>query len=124
MLKKTFLTLFLLFLLYVVGVLLYATWHDYQPEEKITVLPNNNSPIQEIEKDTLDLLTWNIGYGGLGAESDFFYADGRILFSGGMMIRPSETLVRKNTDGTLKTIKDHPADIILLQEVDLSLIHI
>lgn len=120
MLKKILLTLILLFFLYIVAVLLYATWHDYQPEEKITVLPNTESPIKQIEKDTLDLLTWNIGYGGLGAESDFFYADGRILFSGGMMIRPPKSIVRKNTNGTLKTIQDHPADIVLLQEVDIA----
>ncbi len=120
MLKKILLTLVLLFLLYVVGVLLYATWHDYQPEEKTTVLPDSESPVKQIEKDTLNLLTWNIGYGGLGAESDFFYADGRVLFSGGMMIRPPESIVKKNVDGILKTLSEQPADIMLLQEVDIS----
>ena len=120
MFKKILLALFLLFLLYVIGVLVYATWHDYQPEEQIVVQPNNKSIVQQIDKDTLDLLTWNIGYGGLGAESDFFYANGRILLSGGMMIRPPESIVKKNTAGALQTVKAHPADIILLQEVDIA----
>lgn len=119
MLKKILLFL-LLFLLYIIVVLVYATWHDYQPKEKIEVKPNTKSTNQQIEKDTLDLLTWNIGYGGLGAESDFFYADRRILLSGGMMIRPPESVVKKNTAGALQTIKENPADIILLQEVDIA----
>ena len=120
MLKKILLTLVLLFLLYVVGVLLYATWHDYQPEEKEIVTPDKKSSKKIIDKDTLNLLTWNIGYGGLGAESDFFYADGRVLLSSGMMIRPPESIVKKNVDGMLKTLSEKPADIILLQEVDIS----
>jgi len=120
MLKKALLSLLALFLLYILCVLLYATYYDYQPEEKLTITPNQNSPKKIIEKDTLNLLTWNIGYGGLGAESDFFYADGRILFSGGMMVRPPESVAKKNAAGILQTINEQSADIILLQEVDIA----
>ena len=118
MLKKLLLSLLALFLLYILGVLLYATYHDYQPEEQLVITTDQNSSKKIIEKDTLNLLTWNIGYGGLGAESDFFYADGRVLFSGGMMVRPPESVVKKNVEGILKTISEQSADILLLQEVD------
>ncbi len=120
MLKKIILTFSALIILYLLVVLIYATWNDYQPDEKVIVTPNQRASANIIDKDTLDLLTWNIGYGGLGAESDFFYADGRIFLSGGMMIRPPASIVKKNTDGILQTIKNQAADIILLQEVDIA----
>lgn len=120
MLKKILLPLVALFFLYIIFVLLYATYHDYQPDKKLTITPNQKSTKKVIEKDTLDLLTWNIGYGGLGAESDFFYADGRILLSGEMMVRPPEPVVNKNIKGILKTIDQQSSDIVLLQEVDIA----
>jgi len=120
MIKKICFFLVLLFLGYLVVVLIYATYHDYQPDEKIIVSPDLTATAKTIDQDTLKLLTWNIGYSGLGAESDFFYADGRILLSGGMMIRPPEAIVKKNVDGILKTIKEQSADIFLLQEVDIA----
>jgi len=120
MIKKILFLLIAIVALYLLVVLLFATWHDYQPEEKILVSPNQNSIHKIIHKDTLDFLIWNIGYGGLGAESDFFYADGRIFHSRGMMIRPPEQIVKKNTDGILSTLNNQSADIVLLQEVDIA----
>ncbi|MGE0741569.1 MAG: endonuclease/exonuclease/phosphatase family protein [Hyphomonadaceae bacterium] len=62
--------------------------------------------------DTLDLLIWNLGYGGLGAGSDFV-ADG-----GQHMFPPSRRAVRDNVAGIeafLATQTD--ADVVLLQEL-------
>ena len=106
MIKKILLILIAIVVLYLLIVLLYATWHDYQPDEKVLVSPDQISTKKIINKDTLNFLIWNIGYGGLGAESDFFYADGRIFLSRGMMIRPPESIVKKNTDGILATIRN------------------
>lgn len=116
--KKIILLIALCSVVYILFILIYATYHDYQPEEITTVLPDQSATATILPNDTLTLLTWNIGYGGLGAESDFFYADGRIFLSGGMMIRPPEKVVEKNIAGFLQTIKEQPADIYLLQEVD------
>ena len=116
--KKVILVLFLIIAIYLIVILCYATYHDYQPEEITLVKPDQTAQTTIITTDTISLLTWNIGYGGLGSESDFFYADGRIFLSGGMMIRPPEKVVNKNIAGFLKTIKEHPADLYLLQEVD------
>jgi endonuclease/exonuclease/phosphatase family metal-dependent hydrolase len=62
--------------------------------------------------DTLSLLSWNIGYAGLGMQADFF-------MDGGQQVRPpDEALVRKNLAAVVDYIQEHPADVVLLQEVD------
>lgn len=116
--KKFLFIIIAIIAIYLLAILGYATYHDYQPDEETLVLPDQSAEFTVLSTDTLTLLTWNIGYGGLGAESDFFYADGRIFLSGGMMIRPPEEVVDKNIAGFLETIQAQPADIYLLQEVD------
>lgn len=60
----------------------------------------------------ITILTWNIGYAGLGKESDFFY-------DGGTTVRMSHEITVKNLDGILETLSSlDTVDIILLQEVD------
>jgi hypothetical protein len=63
----------LLFGLYVLGAILYAQLTDYkpQPEEEAEVLVPETA-LPALEKDTLVFYDWNIGYCGLGKESDFF----------------------------------------------------
>jgi len=59
----------------------------------------------------LNVMTWNIGYSGLGEESDF-QADG-----GTMLRPPSKAAVEKNLAGISGVLKDHQPDIILMQEL-------
>lgn len=61
--------------------------------------------------DTLDLMIWNLGYGGLGAGSDFV-ADG-----GTHMFPPSQRVVRENVAGIAQTLRENDADVVLLQEI-------
>ncbi len=59
---------------------------------------------------TLDVMIWNIGYGGLGAESDF-------VADGGENLRPpNRRVVDKNIDGVVRTLEAPLADVILVQE--------
>ncbi|MGH2935050.1 MAG: endonuclease/exonuclease/phosphatase family protein [Gaiellaceae bacterium] len=61
--------------------------------------------------DTLELLSWNIGYAGLGRESDFFVDGGREL-------RPSSrALVEKNAQAIAERLAQGAHDVVLLQEV-------
>lgn len=58
------------------------------------------------------LLTWNIGYAGLGKDADFF-------LDGGKTSKPDNIkTVKANLDGIKQKIKEIDADIVLLQEVD------
>lgn len=59
----------------------------------------------------MELLTWNIGYAGLGAEQDFF-------LDGGSHGWPSKAEVRRYLAGISGYVKQHPADVVMLQEVD------
>lgn len=63
--------------------------------------------------DTLDLMVWNLGYGGLGAGSDFV-ADG-----GTSYLPPSRAAVRGNVEGIERTIRSRAAqiDVFLFQEI-------
>ena len=61
--------------------------------------------------DSLSILCWNIGYGGLGDDMDFFY-------DGGTQVRTSRERTLANIDGIIEEIRRHSPDIILLQEVD------
>lgn len=65
----------------------------------------------KIIPDTLKIVTWNIGYGGLGDDMDFFY-------DGGTRMRCSEERTSENLAAIVSELKSMDADIYLLQEVD------
>lgn len=121
MIKKTgkfILTVISIFLLYVVLSIAHGTFTDYRPQG-ISQLNIENSNNKEVLQDSVfTLLTWNIGYGGLGADCDFFYSGAGFFYSGDKMIRPPKTLVDQNVSGILHLIQEHPADFYLFQEVD------
>ncbi len=61
--------------------------------------------------EPLNLLVWNIGYAGLGEESDF-------KTDGGKMLRPpSRAVVEKNVAGITAVLRNQDADIVLMQEL-------
>jgi len=106
------LILVILAALYVISVILYGQFTDYTPPPT-TVLKIEGAPGHVHSRDTLSFLIWNLGYAGLGEESDFF-------MSGGDMVRPSEEISKKNFAG-IRTIVQGLADqtdFFLLQEVD------
>jgi endonuclease/exonuclease/phosphatase family metal-dependent hydrolase len=115
---KAFGWFLLLFLVYVAAILVHGGLTDYQPKDIENISIEQSSPLKTVSDSTLSFLTWNIGYGGLGAESDFFYHGSGFLLAGDNMVRPSEELVKKYTNGIDDFLKYNPADFILLQEVD------
>ncbi|MGM0531983.1 MAG: endonuclease/exonuclease/phosphatase family protein [Bacteroidota bacterium] len=98
----------LLFLIF----LLYFTLTEYKPEEKKVIDSNQDAPV--MQKDTFQVLIWNIGYCGLGADMSFFY-------DGGKQVRTSRENTVDNLNGILEVLnKNRRSDFILLQEVDVS----
>ncbi|MGB1248231.1 MAG: endonuclease/exonuclease/phosphatase family protein [Chitinophagales bacterium] len=98
--------------LYVIGVIIFGTVTNYSPDAEIDITAENVSS-RVATDSTFTFMIWNVGYGGLGAESDFFY-------DGGKMVRPEEGIVSQYVDGInefLETEKE--TDFILLQEVDI-----
>ena len=91
----------------------WLTIREYRPEpvEPIAV-ESNGTGTRLAQGEELTLLSWNIGYAGLGADADFF-------MDGGTQTRPGD---RETVIGNLAAIAEYlngcGADIKLLQEVD------
>jgi len=101
-------------LIYIIGAIFYAWWTDFLPKDTDLLESISENTNQVIVRDTLSFLDWNIGYGGLGEESDFFY-------EGGVSVNMPKNIVKKNLRGivqTLERFKDS-IDFFLLQEVDI-----
>ncbi len=108
-----FLKLIGILVLIFIGFIVYITIFDYRPDniEPLDVHGDNNKAIK-LEKDTFGLLSWNIGYAGLGAEMDFFYDNGH-------KVRPSKTMGRKYLDGIKSFLgRQDSVDFFVLQEID------
>lgn len=108
-------TLFsLLILVALFGLLLLAaTLADWKPEERITI-DQSTAPDTVSVGGSLNILTWNIGYCGLGKDMDFFY-------DGGNRVRDSKENTLKNLHVISKfLISNDSVDLMLLQEVDIN----
>ncbi len=93
---------------------LTATQLDPKSEgANINLMMDSAAAPKEInEGDSISVLSWNIGYAALGAESDFF-------MDGGEQTRPeSKSVVEKNLDGIVSEIQAQDANFTILQEVD------
>ena len=112
--SKTLLIVVLVILLGLAGLVGWLSMTEYIPD-----------PIEELEpicyqsettllpQSTLDLLSWNIGYAGLGAEQDF-------IMDGGQTVRPGdENTVSRYLRGIQETLQSGNYDMVLLQEVDV-----
>jgi endonuclease/exonuclease/phosphatase family metal-dependent hydrolase len=106
-------SLILLVVLFIAGFLGYVTLTKYKPIPitHLTIVKASKDSHKKVA-DEFNLLTWNIGYAGLGKEMDFFY-------EGGTMVRPLQsqcTTYLKNILHSIKMVDS--ADFIFIQEVD------
>ena len=85
---------------------------DYRPAGKEILQDRSVTASGPTElPDSLTILCWNIGYGGLGDDMDFFY-------DGGTKVRDSRERTQENISAIIDEIRRHDADIVLLQEMD------
>jgi hypothetical protein len=102
----------LLAALYLGGVIALGIATDYRPGDVVPIETATGGASSGSVGPELALLSWNIGYAGLGAEMDFFY-------DGGTMVRPSAAQAGKFTRGILDHLAEEAGvDFVLLQEVD------
>lgn len=88
----------------------------------LTVTEFMPQPIEEAQRQSvastpysgtpLRVVSWNIGYGALGKESDFF------MDGGSQTSINDKTIVSKNMSGITNALAGFNADVYLLQEVD------
>ncbi|MBP7477662.1 MAG: hypothetical protein KA797_03995 [Chitinophagales bacterium] len=87
----------------------YAKLTYFQPAEKIVLSTKpENAPLTD---SVFSAIIWNIGYAGLGAETDFFY-------DGGKMMCPPQSWTEKYLMGIDGVLRSSNCDFYLLQEVD------
>lgn len=99
-------------ILFAVLFILVLTVIEYRPKA-VEDLNFTSGKIQLEKGRNVSLLSWNIGYAGLGKDEDFF-------MDGGKKVRPdSKKTVEKYFDGIKKTIRENPTDIIFIQEIDV-----
>lgn len=104
-------SLIFLLLIFFVLFLGYSTLTDFRPEEKISLLESPNAP--KIEDNSFTIMSWNIGYAGLGDNMDFFY-------DGGTKTRDTEERTIENLNHIINYISSQRnIDFMLLQEVDV-----
>ena len=84
LLSKLFFTIILGFLFYIMVSLAYGYMTDFVPKKIIPLSPTQQSHNHKIIDSIFTITTWNIGYAGMGKESDFFFDGGNILRSNGM----------------------------------------
>lgn len=108
---KNILRLLLFILFVLIGFLLFSTFTDYQPIEKINLF--KDSQVVNLKEKNFTIMTWNIGYAGLGSNMDFFY-------DGGKSVRDTKKRTLKNLKNITNFIaSQNTVDFILLQEVDV-----
>ena len=92
----------------------FLTATEYKPADTEPLeLRTLNSDVAPVPSGELAVLSWNIGYAGLGREQDFF-------MDGGTHARPgSAELVNRYLNGIARSIADSGTDLVLLQEVDI-----
>lgn len=108
--------LFIIIALLIAGLIIYLSVTEYKPADReIIQYYTLGSGLPTIRiGDPLTIYSWNLGYAGLGEESDFFMDGGK------MVDPPSQKTVEKNLAGILDFMNSQDADAWLLQEVDVN----
>jgi endonuclease/exonuclease/phosphatase family metal-dependent hydrolase len=85
---------------------------EYKPQD-VEALEVNGSCSKTISQgDSLTIMTWNVGYGALGEDADFF------MDGGTHVITATAEEVEENLDYCLETVHTVNPDVVFFQEVD------
>lgn len=103
----------LIFIVFIVGTLLsYLTIDEYRPSdiEELEISGKTSDSVTIGKEYTI--MTWNIGYGALGDNADFFMDGGKMVYSA------DKERVYENLSGMAEFIGQENADFVMLQELD------
>lgn len=111
--KRLFKVIFFIVALLLIGFLILV-FTEFRPKdaESMEVLGESKGSVSADE--IINIISWNIGYAGLGKEEDFFMDGGTGVFP------KSQGNVEKNIQGICDFLQNENADIALLQEIDYS----
>ncbi len=90
----------------------YLSATEYRPPDRESVVLNGTAASSVSPGDEITVVTWNIGYGALGDNADYF------LDGGSMVQTADEDRVEENLAGILAAIAEMDPDVLFLQETD------
>lgn len=100
-------------ILFFVGIVIYLTVTEYRPKDRqaadLLYIYDENTVLVE---EKMTIYSWNIGYAGLDATSDFF-------MDGGSKVNPTAEEVKQNLEAIKSFLYTQAADAWMLQEVDV-----
>ena len=109
---KGIIILFLALVVCVVGLLVFLTATEYRPADVADLDVSGKVKATCHVGEDHTIMSWNIGYGALGDNADFF-------MDGGEMVKSAdENRVMENMEGIMSNIEAVEPDIIFLQEAD------
>ena len=89
-----------------------ASLAEYRPADEVPVLLRGKGEEAPAEGQSLTVLSWNLGYGGLSETADFF-------MDGGTGVRTQDKAqVQENIDAFVKLIRENDPDVVFFQEID------
>lgn len=100
------------------GLLAYLSLTEYKPadSEKLAVEENSGkeSAVRNLSRDEkFTIMSWNVGYGALGDNADFF-------MDGGKMVDTADIeRLNSNLDGIKSEIRSIDPDFLFTQEIDV-----
>lgn len=112
MIRKKFIYILLAIILILGGFFFFFIMTAFNPDEILSLNINNNQVNLIEAKETITLMTYNIGYGGLNSRWDSYHDGGRKTRA------ESKNQVEENLEEMVKKIDDINPDIFLLQEID------
>ena len=115
MIKAIFKILFVLILILAIAAgaaLGLMTAFEYRPDDTEYEVLEGKAELSPEQGKPIKIMTWNIGYGALGDNADFFMDMGKHVFTA------DEERVHQNLDVIEEAMLDEDADIYFLQEVD------
>ncbi len=95
------------------GLIGFLSVTEYKPDDRETLDVLGTAGAALTPGSTLTVAAWNIGYGALGDNADFF-------MDGGSMVKTADhARMEQNLNGILAAVDAMQPDILFLQEVDV-----
>ena len=113
--KRFFNAIFIIVLIIAIafaGLIAFISLTEYKPDkvERIRIYGNSSKGVKK--GDSIKMMSWNIGYGALGDNADFF------MDGGNHVLTSSKNRVKKNIKSISGEIHKQSPDITMIQEVD------
>ena len=114
--KKVIRAVLIVLLVLVIAAGAFLAWltiTEYKPEDNEEVSVVSQGKTKAVSQDSINIVSWNIGYCGLGKNESF------VMDGGSGSGKPqSREVMTSYYDGIEKTLATQNADICILQEVD------